>query len=659
MIGSSAGRRVAGALALALAAPAFAPAFAPASAQAQQAPLDLLPPDMRSGPVPQPAPGPAPGPVFDPARPAAPPPLEAPREVAPPPGGLTESERTPAPALAPETETPARPAPSVEAVDGPLPGATGILTPQVGGFPADLWTGTPGDRAAALVRALPVGTTSPVMAELRRRLLLSEQRTPDGVSALDLLRARLAVLVAAGGTASEVMALADPVGRDATVDRLRLHALLVEADDARACALVRAVGARYPDAIWQQAAIHCDLLEDRRDAALLGLSMLREMGRGTDAEGWAFTLLAERLAGLDSPPPDRFAQATPVAWRLLRRLPDVDAPPDALDPAQPWTARALALAEDGGPPVLRAAAAERAAAAGALGVDTLARVWTTLSVDPRDLDTPLSRVVLGGSALDRAVAYAITARLTDPARLAEALIHPLETSHVTTPALYPTHARLYAPLVRRVPVNPRVPAFLGEAAGRALYVARSVEAGRTWLARLESQGRAGDLQSEEAAALLWPLARLADPAMGAAVPTERLLYWRQAQAARRGDSPEARRALDRDHVLLLNLFEALGADIGEAHWLPLRTNRVFVEAVSIEGGHTDPDRLAALAEAAPAGRLGEAVALALVALGPDGPAGASLETLTGVLRGLRALGLDDAARQLAVEALVARSAESS
>ncbi|KAA5605005.1 hypothetical protein F1188_13290 [Roseospira marina] len=583
--------------------------------------------------------------MLDPTRPSdAPPPLAAPREIAPPPGGVTDSERT-----SPGDTGPA--ASDAEVSGGPLPHTIGLLTPRVGGFPDTLWEGTPGARVADLLAVLPVGTTSPVMADLRRRLLLSVQRAPVGLDTLDLLRTRLDLLAAAGASADDIMALAAPVGRDARVDRLRLRALLVDADDRRACALARSVRARYPDPIWEKATIHCDLLDGRRDAALLGLSLLREMGADTDASGGrAFSLLVERLAGLNSPAPDRMAGATPVAWRLLRRLPDVKAPPDAVDPSAPWTARALALAEQGGPPTVRAAAAETAAAAGAVSLETLGAVWAGLAIDSRDLETPVSQVVQGGTARARALAYAILFRETNPTKLAEGLLYPLETSRARTPGLYPTHARLYAPLIRDIPVEPRVPSLLGEAAGRALYTAGALEAGRAWLHRLEAQGRAGDTDAEDAAALVWPLARLADPAVGDAVPTDRLAYWRQARAARLGGASHSRETLDRDHVVLLSLLEALGADIGEAHWLPVRTNRVFVEALTVTGGHTAPDDLAALEQASAAGRLGETVALVLNALGPDGPAGASLETLRGVIRGLRSVGLDDAARRVAVEA---------
>ncbi|WP_299438442.1 hypothetical protein [uncultured Rhodospira sp.] len=639
-------RRVGVALAL-----AWGMAPAAGAAQDDMMPLPLLPPDLRGDPRPVPAPvRPEGGATWERDAPRQdPPPLAAPREVAPPPGGLTEDERRlPSPGT-PSPEAAPRPAGGLEAPAA----SSGRLTPDSGGFARDLWRGTPGDRVRDLLAALPTAVPSPVVADLRRRLVLSQQTPPEGLTPLALLRARLALLDTLGTPARD---LPGPAGAretgDDTVHRARLRALLMDARDDEACALARGVGLGHAAPVWQQALVWCDLHEgpDPPHQALLGLALLREMGAEAGG-GEAFFLLAERLAGIDSPPPDSLAGASAVTYRLLRALPEVDAPADALRRDQPWTARALALAENG-PPAVRAEAAEFAAAVGAATVEDLEAAWAGLDVDQRDLETPVSRVVQTNTALNRALAYLILSRESDPARLAEGLLHPLETSRARTPALYLTHARLYAPLIRKIPVEPAVPAFLGAAAGRALFATGSIEAGRTWLRRLEVQGRAGDADAEDAAALLWPLARMADAALGDPLPPDRLILWRQARAFRLGDDAAARRALDQDYVRLLGLFEALGAPVEDIHWLPMQSNRVFVEAVGRDGGHTDHDRLESLDRAAQAGRVGETVALAILALGREGPAGASMETLRGVIAALRALDLTADARRVAVEAWV-------
>lgn len=606
------------------------PGLAAAQDRPQDRPLPLLPevPAAASAPVTTPPP--------------TPPPLGPAREIAPPPGGLSEAER-------------ALPLPGAATVAAPMmPLSVGPLLTGTTGLPAEPWVGTPLNEAVGLIAALTGDMSSLALADLRRRLLLTEQMAPGNTQAatLELLRARVAVLDHLGASADDMLALTGPVPqalRDEALDRARLRALLLDARDRPACALARRVGAAHAAVLWQQATVSCDLLAGDIDQAPLGMAVLREMGGATDD---AFYRLAERLAGLDSPPPDSLAGASAVTYRLLRQARGVEAPADGLRGDAPWTARALALA-GGGPPEVLAAAAERAASLGSLSVDRLADIWGRLPLDPRDLDTPVSKAALGARPLDRAIVHAILSRETDPARLAEGLLHPLETVREHDPALYPLHARLYAPLIRAVPVLPAVPVFLGATAGRALYAAGSIEAGRVWLADLRRQGE-NDADAEDAAALLWPVARVADAALDGPLPSDRLILWRQARAARLGEGARAGRALDRAHVTLLRVLEALGEPVTEAHWLPVRTNRVFFEVVTEDNGYRDPDRLAALAKAVDAGQVGAVVANAILALGPDGPGGASLESLGAALSALRRVGLGADARRIAVEALVAR-----
>ena len=56
--------------------------------------------------------------------------------------------------------------------------------------------------------------------------------------------------------------------------------------------------------------------------------------------------------------------------------------------------------------------------------------------------------------------------------------------------------------------------------------------------------------------------------------------------------------------------------------------------------------------AATAGRVGESLALGLLAIGRDGPGSMNLSALTSLLANFRALGLEPEARRLAVEALI-------
>jgi hypothetical protein len=98
-------------------------------------------------------------------------------------------------------------------------------------------------------------------------------------------------------------------------------------------------------------------------------------------------------------------------------------------------------------------------------------------------------------------------------------------------------------------------------------------------------------------------------------------------------------------VLLLSTLEALGARVGDAPWAPL---------VSVSGAQAtlpSPGLMAALSRTAQAGRVGETVLLALTALGDTPPGKLDTRVLVPVMRALRAVGLGDSARALALEAV--------
>ncbi|MGE0597693.1 MAG: hypothetical protein AB7P07_15125, partial [Hyphomonadaceae bacterium] len=80
----------------------------------------------------------------------------------------------------------------------------------------------------------------------------------------------------------------------------------------------------------------------------------------------------------------------------------------------------------------------------------------------------------------------------------------------------------------------------------------------------------------------------------------------------------------------------------------------FLLANAPQGGaRADAGAMAALASAAERGAMGEAALLAVVAAGEGGPARLDADSLASLLRALRTVGLEDDARRIAVEALLA------
>jgi hypothetical protein len=142
---------------------------------------------------------------------------------------------------------------------------------------------------------------------------------------------------------------------------------------------------------------------------------------------------------------------------------------------------------------------------------------------------------------------------------------------------------------------------------------------------------------------LWPpLLIAAEPAR---VPFDEPRFddwWRTASRA----PVEARQ---QGAVLLVGLLAALGREVPPPVW-----EKVY--AASPAGAAAAPSQayLQALGAAATAGRLGETVLLSLLNLGPGGPAAAHPLVLGEAVAALRRVGLEAEARQVALEAVLAR-----
>jgi len=607
---------------------------------AAQEPLQLLPPHLRPDPMDLRQPPPASPESPDVVTPAPPP--------------------SPSPPVPTQVNPPERPSQPVvrQQLRQPLPPVIGLIGPIDGGLPVSMWDGSEADQVQALLSRLPVATESVILSDLRRRLVLSEQRPPAGLSPADLLRLRLALLDRQGAAADTVERLAAPLSGDPDADAVRLRAHLIEGQDRIACTMARAPAPEGKEALWLKAKIYCDVVENRAGRALLGLSMLREMeqgtgtGTGTDSPD-AFMGLTERQANATAPISGSLKASSVPAYAMLRLYPDLNAPWDALRSQVPWSARSLALGPNG-PPSLRALAAEQAAAAGALDRDGLAEAWRQSITDPRDLATPVSRVMQGGTAADRALAFAILSGSGDPARLRVGLPHVLETSRAQTPNLHALHADLYAPIIARLqPASPDTPPFAAATLVRALLVAGRLELASAWLHALETRAAEGNRDAEDAVAVLWPLHRLAANAgFNEPLSSDRLLLWRQALAVRLGDSPDARLALDRAHARLLTLLDAAGQPVSNAHWQTLNSRHGADDAVTDTRPAVEPD-LQALDDAARDGRIGETVARVLIVMGHDGPAETPIHVLARVVAALRGVGLSRDAGRLALAALLA------
>lgn len=233
-----------------------------------------------------------------------------------------------------------------------------------------------------------------------------------------------------------------------------------------------------------------------------------------------------------------------------------------------------------------------------------------------------------------------------PALKAEVLAAALAAAH-GEPVEIAT-ARLHADAITQLEPTPDLAWFVPTAV-RALLAAGRVEQAAPWIAALDGL-RGGWAIADQA--LLAPLVRVAqapsDPASAARIGPV-LTKWRAYRSAQVEDHTGDLPLLDRQHTLLLGLLQALGEPIEAGAWEPVLLDAIVDTAPAMP----DAAILRALEGAVANGRVGEAVALALIAIGPERPDAVHPEALFRAVAALKAVGLEDDARALALEALVA------
>lgn len=523
----------------------------------------------------------------------------------------------------------------IEALDAVDIAAVGTLDVRSGGLGSDMWQGS---RAAVLARLLPrlAGDSgSRAATQLARRLLLTAALPPqdelDETGApRDLLAMRIDRLVALG-LYDEVPALVDMAGARALspfAHRRRVDALLLAGAPDAACQAVAAALREGDDDALAPALIFCQRFAGQHAAADLGLAVLRDAGLAVDPR---FLALDRTLAGGDIGPPQPLASLEEVPALLFAMaalagaLPSealAGAPAPLLKAAAGWGALPLAI---------RLAAAERAVAAGVMDGRTLGDLYRRVKAG--DGDGPAGRALLFQAALlerqAQAKAQALAALLHHGAAAGGAgflAAAAAAADEIASLAAAPEAAPESSP-----ELSPELSWFAGDAL-LALLAAGQAEAARPWWP-LQQRRQAG-----EATATLWPLCRLA---------------WGDAP----GDDGEAMRrwwASGQRSPRQTALYLALLAAFDDGAGVPLITDLLALpDAFDMAAPAADGAVLLALELAARAGRRGETVLLALLALGDGGPGRAAPATLRAVATALAAAGLEREARAIATEAAFA------
>jgi hypothetical protein len=559
-----------------------------------------------------------------------------------PPGRQAEPPAPAAPTTEPSrpTATPVAPAgPSdpgvrVDTLQGVDPDTAGTLSESQGGFGINMWQGTPRSLVEALLPRLPIGASSPAMRDLMHRLLLSTAAVPQGKSGGTSLAAMRVELLANMGDQTGVNTLLDAIpnrAADERLLRLEADARFLANDNARACVLASGQIRERRDVFWNKAFVFCQALAGELGRAQLGVAVLREVGENDPA----FFQFMDRLTGIGG---SATLQSLPNARPLhlaMARAAKVQLPKDVVEAKNPGMLRTVAISPNA-PVELRLEAAERAEAAGALLTDALRQLYTGVSFSEQELSSPLSKSDPQKGPMGRALLYRTALVQTVPTAQAEAVARALALGREG--GRYGSTVRVFAPILKRIPPSAELAWFAPEALRAALSI-QDHELAKGWVALLSASAL---FNQESAAALasLMPLARLAGSS-----DAEK---WQAAEIAAWWDRVKGQEGARAQAALLFSLLEAVDEPVPPGLWDSLLDGPPRLNATVLQ-----PAWWFRIESAAKGGRIGETVLLALIALGEGGPAQSDIVGLMRILTNLKAVGLKNEARTLAVEAAMA------
>lgn len=501
--------------------------------------------------------------------------------------------------------------------------AVGLVDRRGGGLPADMWRGTSRSVAERLVAELPAAPGSRALRDLQYRLLVTAAEPPEGPGTGEpgLFARRLGRLIAMGEreTVSEMLRRAGPQS-DSASRRAAAESQLFVGDLVTPCATAQEAVRESDDVFWAKLLIVCQLAAGETAQAALSNDLLRERG-GDNA---AFVALVDYALH-------------PGGGRLPSRIPG-----DALSLAVlSATGRPVpaALARQASPPVLRhmaeneanpialrLEAAERGEAIGAVDANRLLTIYRAVAEGAGGLPAGAARRAQLVAEVDRSVLA------TDKTRALEAVYQQGRAD-----GLYGTMARVTGTEMAELQPSPELTSFAPEAV-RAWLVLNEEQKAVAWYNLLS--GGASDPRYAAERDRLWPLVQLADSRDAAPWEGGHLRRWydldRQHDPTR-----AAQRAL-----LIADLLRAVGepVDPAELNISPIDAGRrAAPRSVALEG----------LAMAAGQGRVAEAVALALLAVGEQPVASIRGELAAEIASRLTQIGLGDVARRFAVEVALA------
>ncbi len=565
-------------------------------------------------------------PIDDSAPPVA---TEAPRQL---PGAPVERTELPAPSTDSGSGPPSSASGIVVAPLGAPEGApAGLLNSSNGGLGSDIWTGSSREEIDALLAKLPVASPVYSERELARRLLLTVADAPVGAAPHAFLTVRLQALLKAGFVLeASILAANATVADDPEFARAAADAIMYSGHAKDVCGNATAMRLQDSDRFWMELRAYCYAVAGDNAA----LDLTRSVMAAQNADDKAFDILLADVMTHKAIDPGPIPNPTSLHFFLGRQAGFPVTVGFAKQLGMP--ALVVAMDEPKNSPEDRASAAELVLRAGAMPMAHLIAVANAQVFTPAQLAAPKPTAAelpfFMGQALLRKSAAQADANNAKASLVTAALAHGMKAD------LFEVAAGLQADIV--VAVEPQASmATEADLMSRALLLDGRPDGAARWSAGFDMRS---DADKARAAALQIEL-NLAAPGAGRAAEAQAALTWFAQQGVAKAPQEQAFAAL------AFGLYDALGEPLPP----DAKAAATTLAATNWPGRRPSGETMAQLAAAVEqANRKGEALSLILAAIGADGPGDLAPDVTIGFVRRLAQEGVPDAARLLAIDALL-------
>lgn len=498
---------------------------------------------------------------------------------------------------------------------------SGFLTVQTGGMAPDAWSGTSLGTAKRLMSALPAAPRSRALRDLQFKVMVSQLVPPaaDGSAAPSLFSRKVERLAAMGEgeNLNEMVRSVDGYS-DPWVGATTANALMMAGERAAACNIVQRNSLAQPFAT--RADIACKVAAGDNGAAMEAAARLR-------GDGGLATLT--RVAAGSLPP--SAAPLGPLDGPAMVMLDLAHVPPPA---------SALQTTE---PPLIRALVGHRTLGLAAR-IDIAERGESLAIIEATRLGDLYMQAVKEGAVLPPAMAKRakLVAAVRNAAN-AQEIVNAITAVYAEargTP-LFPTVARATAIGLLSLPAKPEY-ANVAQEAMRGFLLLGDKQLALVWtkLALGAAYNNARAMMALDRLMPLVVIAGIDNPTHLAPADVDR---WYEVM---RQDDPK--NAVLRGYMLL-QLFRATGVDMPPGSTTLPETPPANVRLVSPPAA-----TMQAIQAAAAGRRRAEMALLASVAVGEGSLAELHPGAVAAIVRGLRAVGEDQAARLFAIETAIAR-----